>query len=251
MSCRRRHLCCFMQRGHLGRRHDCSGSQMSCKTWVTGSYSASLSWIDVPADINILCYLISISLEGVDYRRTPERFWTTFGREIALALGDPNMMISCQRDFLDAFAASPGGPRPRNERVVILLDEFSELYKAKNSTRNEVLRAIRRIKQAVDTYTISSIIAAGTFSIVHLNPTPHQNISPFNVSDAIQSPNFSREETERLFNDFARDKSITIDDEVVSYIWDKSNGCVVGICPAYLILHLSVAIRAWSAFVDV
>src|ERR1700722_882712 len=238
-----------MQRGHLGRRHDCYGSQMSCKAWVTGSYSASLSRIDVPADIHILCYLISVSLEGVDYRRTPKKFWRTFGR--AIALGDPNMRMSCQRDFLDAFAASPGGPRSRDERLVILLDEFSELYKARNSTRDEVLRAIRGIKQNLNTYTISSIIAAGTFSIVHLNPTPLENISPFNVSDAIQSPNFSREETERLFNEFARDKGITIDDEVVSDIWDKSNGCVVGVCPAYSILHLSVAIRAWSAFVDV
>ena len=174
------------------------------------------------------------------------------GRQIAVALGDKTVVISSQRDFLDTFVASPGGRGQGNKRVVMLIDEFSELLKAQDSIRNDVLRSLRLIKQVYDDrYTISAVIMAGTFSIVHMNPTPGQNISPFNVSEAIQSPNFSKEETERLFNDFARDKGITIDDEVVSDIWDKSNGCVVGNCPAYPILHLSAAIRAWSAFVDV
>ena len=177
-----------------------------------------------------MCYLISVSLEGVDYLHTPERFWKSFGREIATALGDPTVVISSQREFLDAFVAKSGGSGQGNESVIILLDEFSELFKALDDIRNEVIRAMRWIKQSYDTFTISTIIFAGTFSIVHMNPTD-RNISPHNISDALQSPNFSKEETERLFNDFARDEGITMDDMVVSDIWEISNGCVIGILP--------------------
>ena len=71
-------------------------------------------------------------------------------------------------------------------------------------------------------YAIRSVIAAGTFGIVNLNPA----ISPFKVADRVQSPYFTVEEVRKLFYEFAQDHSITIDDAVVEDIWAKSNGCV-------------------------
>jgi hypothetical protein len=74
-------------------------------------------------------------------------------------------------------------------------------------------------------YAIRSVIAAGTFGIVHLNPSK-SSIAPFNIAVRVQNPNFTVEEVRKLFYEFAQDHHITIDDAVVEDIWAKSNGCV-------------------------
>jgi hypothetical protein len=127
----------------------------------------------------------------------------------------------CTREaFLDAFAADAW-----NQSVVLLVDEFSELYRAPEDIRNGCLQAFREIRNNNAMYAIRSIISAGTFSILRLNPT-NFSISPFNISDSVQAPYFSIEETKTLFHEFAQDNGITIDDHVANDVWAKSNGFV-------------------------
>jgi hypothetical protein len=104
---------------------------------------------------------------------------------------------------------------------VVLLDEFSYLYKSQEAVRNDCLNAIRALKHYRNKHAVHCVIAAGTFSIIHLNPT---DSSPFNIADSVQSPYFTVDETRKLFCEFGSDLSISIDDAIVDDIWAKSNG---------------------------
>ena len=68
-------------------------------------------------------------------------------------------------------------------------------------------------------YVIHStdIIAAGTFSIMNLNPS-NPRISPFNVADCVQNPYFTVEEVKTLFYEFVQDHCIMIDNAIVEDI---------------------------------
>jgi hypothetical protein len=70
---------------------------------------------------------------------------------------------------------------------------------------------------------ISGIVAAGKFSIVHLGTKSHYHLSPFNVFNHIQNLYFTLEEMTILFQDFALDNSITIEDDVILDVWTRSN----------------------------
>jgi hypothetical protein len=64
-----------------------------------------------------------------------------------------------------------------------------------------------------------------TFSIHRLS-TSDSALSPFNVSTEIRNPNFTIEETKTLFSEFARDRKINTDSDVIDDVWGKSGGYV-------------------------
>jgi hypothetical protein len=138
-----------------------------------------------------------------------------------------------QEGFLDAFAAGIW-----HQNVVLLVDEFSELYRAPDEVRNDCLRAFREIRNNNAMYAIRSIIVAGIFSILRLNPTD-SSLSPFNISDSVQTPYFSIEQTRTLFREFAQDNDIIMDDGVADDVWAKSNGCVAQLKWSIIMAHIS------------
>jgi len=105
--------------------------------------------------------------------------------------------------------------------VVLLLDEFSCLYQGADAVRDDCLQAFRALKHNPEYHAVQCLIAAGTFSIVYLNPS---TASPFNVTDVVQSPYFTVDETRKLFLEFAGDIGFSIDDAVIEDVWAKSNG---------------------------
>ncbi len=107
-------------------------------------------------------------------------------------------------------------------KVTLLIDEFSSLYQANDDVRDDCLEAFRGLKQDRENHAVQCIIAAGTFSIVYLNP----GVSPFNVADVVQCPYFTIDETRKLFREFAQDLGYSIDDAIVEDVWAKSNGSV-------------------------
>jgi len=133
----------------------------------------------------------------------------------------PTQPISRQEDFLHAFAKNKW-----KQDIVLLVDEFSVLNFAQADVRDEVLLAFRDIRDNQEKYAIRSIIAAGTFSILHLNPD-NPSFSPFNISDQINNQYFTLEETNVLFQAFACDHGIMIEDAVVEDVQEKSAGCVM------------------------
>jgi hypothetical protein len=109
------------------------------------------------------------------------------------------------------FMQLPGNVWDGGERVVLLIDGFSALFKADDATRDDFLGALRHLRHLPANCVLSSVIATGTFDIVHITTTDRY-LSPFNVSNVFKSPNFSKEETGILF---ACDRKIMIDDDVV------------------------------------
>jgi hypothetical protein len=98
------------------------------------------------------------------------------------------------------------------------------LYHAAPNIQDECLQTLREFKNNSEKYAICSVIAAGTFGIVHLNLS-NSTMSSFNVAD-IQNLYFTIEEVRKLFHEFVQDHHITINDAIVEDIWAKLNGCV-------------------------
>jgi hypothetical protein len=171
---------------------------------------------------------ISISFEDVLYRSGTEDFWRSFGkvivtaaaecgRELPIELTTP---ISSRIDLKSYFCKASW-----DRDVVLLLDEFSYLYQANDNVRDDCLLAFRGLKQNCQSHAVKCLIAAGTFSIVYLNPST-SGVSPFNVADIVQCPSFTIDETRKLFLEFAKDLGYSIDDAIVEDVWAKSNGLV-------------------------
>jgi hypothetical protein len=131
---------------------------------------------------------------------------------------------------------------------VLLIDELNELYSMESTLRTAFLATLRRIRDS-DGFAIRSVIAAGTFSIWHLNPEEPPS-SPFNVADHLTNPNFTEDETLTLFRDFARDRKLDLDDSIAKDVWLKSNGYVSTLTD-FLGINFCIAILAWFAFVYV
>jgi len=170
--------------------------------------------------------LVSFSFEEIDYRGTTNQFWKSIGQAIQPSIGgarvasdrNPIPPITSQQTFLGAFLAGNWA-----SKVVFLIDELSELHTASEEVRDDFLRALRATRNNPESYVIESVIAAGTFNVLLLNPS-HSFISPFNISDRIDNPYFTVEQTRTLFDEFAQDHGIMIDDAVIEDIWVRSNG---------------------------
>ena len=134
----------------------------------------------------------------------------------------PRSISNSLRIFLHGYHVRMISSDFSEENVVLILDEFNELYHAEPEIRDDCLRSFREMRNNSEAYAIRRIIGAGTFGIVYLNPSTFV-FSPLNIASHVKNPYFSLKE---LFHMFALDNHITIDDAVVEDIWAKSNGCV-------------------------
>lgn len=110
------------------------------------------------------------------------------------------------------------------KRVVLFVDEYDVLYEADDDVRASFLGAIRGIKNAKDNYSLWSSVAVGPFSILHLSS--NKSMSPFNVKDPFQNPNFTKEQVQLLYRNFAHDYDFIIDPAIVEDIYTRTNGYV-------------------------
>ena len=164
---------------------------------------------------------IRVSLEEIVIKKDETAFWTSLGNALR-ANYEEVKPIGTKRDFLDAFLKNTW----KEQKIVIFLDEFDKLFDASNEVRSKCLETFRAIKTNSHLYAIHSIVACGTFSIRHLNSTG-QRFSPFNVAEFLRNPYFTLEQTQRLFNEYAQNEKITIDNDIVDDIFSKSNGYVL------------------------
>lgn len=140
-----------------------------------------------------------------------------------MALQTNNGMPNCNHiqsssDFLNLFNKEKWG-----KRVVLFIDGFDNLYNATDEVRNNCLATLRTIKNTENGYAIKSIIVIGTFSIRYLNSTDSY-LSSFNVGVQFDNPYFNENQVNELFNEFASDRSITIDHEIINDIYLQANG---------------------------
>ncbi len=211
--------CCFQAPGHQGNRLGYSGSRGSWRARPASHCSKPVLCISV---LRIDVLSASFSFEALDYGGTVAQFWKSIGSAIQRSLGDESLpsRVVTRRAFLDAFRANNW-----KQKIVLLVDELSELHSASEDIQDSFLRTLREIRNDARTYAIKSVIAAGTFSILRLKPSK-SSVSPFNISDRIDNPYFTAKEAKKLFKEFAQDNRITIEHAVVEDIWARSNGCV-------------------------
>ncbi|KAM6499476.1 hypothetical protein JOM56_004984 [Amanita muscaria] len=171
-------------------------------------------------------WALYITFDDLDYLGSTKDFWESFGGAINFAVAEydrglpkgATTSISSRADLESYFRKDFWGGN-----VVLLLDEFSCLYQAKDNVRNDCFQAFRGLKHNRAGHAVRCLIAAGTFDIVHLNPS-NSGVSPFNIADIVQCPYFTIDETRKLFHEFAQDLGYSIDNDIIEDVWAKSNG---------------------------
>ena len=199
--------------------------------------------------LHLLTFLLSISVtfDRLEITGTTNEFWTSLGVALSDGLSphwQSERSISYRGDFFSAFTTASC-----DLKIVLLFDEFSNLYEADDILKDEFLLALRVVRDSAADSAIQTMIAAGTFGILHLT-TSKTSYSSFNVSHHFHNPNFTEDETSKLFQQFANDNKIILDQKIVKDIWLKSNGYVLPLT-FFVATHSGVVMRAWSAFVDV
>ena len=190
-----------------------------------------------------LLTIISFSFEFVNFVKNIDVFWTSLGGRLQRAsCHSISTKISSPETFHEAFAK-----REWDRPIVLLIDELSRLTLAPSEIKDNFLYTLREVQHNKRESAITSVIAAGTFSIMRLNTTSPL-LSPFNIAGAMQTPYFSLDETRQLFNMFERDQDIVIESAVVNDIWEISNG-YAWLADLTSVAHIYSGIQEWSAFV--
>jgi len=172
----------------------------------------------------------SVTFEHV-MMETSELFWTTLGsalvRDVKHNIDTDDfkfssvLNINSARDFIGAFVKG----NCRNLNVVLFIDEFDKLYEADQAVVTSCLETFRGIKNSKYNYAIQSIVAIGTFSILHLK-SERTSTSPFNVNEPYQNPNFTFDQVKTLYKAFGDEYNFTIDPEIIKDIYTRTSGYV-------------------------
>ncbi|CAJ0913355.1 16617_t:CDS:2 [Entrophospora sp. SA101] len=162
---------------------------------------------------------IYVSLEQINIKSV-DNFWETFGTQIHLDASKYIKFnsIKSANDFNIVFQKSKC-----ENRVVIFIDEFDMLYNATEDVLSSCLNTIRGIKGTKKNCAIWSVVAIGPFSILYLNSN-NLTTSPFNVNESFQNPNFTLEQVQFLYKQFADEFKLTIDHEVIDDMYAQTNG---------------------------
>lgn len=152
--------------------------------------------------------------------KSVDEFWQTFVTQLYLGAPEYNEFnnINSASYFGVAFEKSKW-----NCRVVLLVDEFDKLYRINEDVKSSCLETFRGIKAKKGNYAIWSIIVIGAFSILHLKSN-NLTTSPFDTIDPFHGPDFILEQVQSLFQQFANEYKLTIDQEVINDIYIQTNG---------------------------
>jgi hypothetical protein len=155
---------------------------------------------------------------GVSFR-SEEMFWQTFGSALRRDNSGASVpLIRSVSDFADALSKSGSFKKP----VVLFVDEFDQLYgAAPDEVQDSVLNLLRWLRQEKEGTWLHSFVALGPFSILELTG---KSGSPFNARDAIQSPPFTEEQVEELFEQFSRERGLNLDKRIVRDVYDRTEG---------------------------
>ncbi|CAG8598194.1 2444_t:CDS:2, partial [Ambispora gerdemannii] len=173
---------------------------------------------------------IYASFEHVNLENSVDVFWQTLGMALqcdAPKLFGPlkNLSIKSATDFLSTFHRTQW----KFSDTVILIDEFDKLYRANDNVKSSCLGTLRGIKATKGNYAIRSVVTIGTFSILYLSSN-NLTTSPFNVNEPFQNPNFTLEQVQFLYEQFAEEYNLIIDKEIVEDIYIQTNGHAGLVC---------------------
>ncbi|CAG8604203.1 12284_t:CDS:2, partial [Ambispora gerdemannii] len=168
---------------------------------------------------------IYLSLEQVNIDSVGE-FWQTLGVHLYCEAPEYAGLnnINSASDFDVMFLKSNW----KND-VILLIDEFDKLYGANEDVKSSCLETLRGIKATKGNYAIRSVVAIGPFSILYLKSN-NLTTSPFNVNESFQNPNFTLEQVQFLYEQFAEEYNLIIDQEIVEDIYIQTNGHAGLVC---------------------
>lgn len=169
----------------------------------------------LPSDFQ--CIRVSLQA-GIDVRN----FWPTFGRRINQQASfkklESTVSITDAASFIDFFAEQ----RQLKHRIVLFIDEFDLLLQdAAKESLASLLAALRSMKPERNMYALQACVIVGPLSILH---APINISSPFNVSDAIQAPYFTKEEVTTLFKQFEAKTGKKLEEGIVEDVFSRTQG---------------------------
>ncbi|PKK61208.1 hypothetical protein RhiirC2_792161 [Rhizophagus irregularis] len=126
-----------------------------------------------------------------------------------------DLKINSSDDFQETFEQSKW-----KKQIVLLIDEFDKLYEVDEDFRSSCLETFRGMISSRDNYAMWSIVAIGTFSILYLKSK--KVITPFNVSQSYQNPNFTWDQMQFLYNEFVNEFNFTIDLKIIEDIYNQT-----------------------------
>ncbi|POG58340.1 hypothetical protein GLOIN_2v1885896 [Rhizophagus irregularis DAOM 181602=DAOM 197198] len=133
-------------------------------------------------------------------------FWTTFSDYLVRTAPEHiEDQIKSSNDFVNLFS------KRWEKKVILFIDEYDIMYRANNETISSFLRIVRNIKARKEGYAIWSINIVDP-SILHLS-SKEVTTSPFNVYRPFQNPNFTQEQVQFLFKEYANEERIIINQE--------------------------------------
>lgn len=199
-----------------------------------------------------------VTLQSGIATQNAESFWPTFGRalKVACRLADVAMENPVQnaRSFVDFFVAL----HLKGQCVVLFIDEFDALLqeKADREILEQLLGSLRAMKESRDSKVgacgLQAVVIIGPLSILQAGKLSR---SPFNITDAIEAPYFTKEEVQLLFQEFQQQTAIHLEDGIVDHIFSLTSGHQGLTCFCGKKIHEELAageskvtLRQWTEF---
>jgi len=111
--------------------------------------------------------------------------------------------------------------------ILLVIDEFEGIPEC---VQNEFMHAIRDMYHQKQNHALHSVILVGVSTVAELSTS---NASPFNITDEIKIPYFTREEVDDLIGQYVSETGQKFDENVIRTIYQNTNGqpgLVCGLC---------------------
>ena len=177
------------------------------------------------------CFDVDLQSVDLDANSTIDGFW----KEFASALSSYNLYpssapissaatfrtwLSDPTNFIFKTASVPETPK-----VVLIIDEFDKLYQASQAVKDGFLGALRSLRQ--EPGCLWAVLGVGPYSILTLTS---ETSTPFTATEAIQISSFTKEEVFQLFTEFAASRLITLPNELIEDIYERTAGHAGLVC---------------------
>ena len=126
------------------------------------------------------------------------------------------------KELTSLFEKSSCIPEFKDEKVVLLLDEFDSIAEIPTEERTRFLAALSSMKQNKTLYFLHSCLAITNFVGEYFGqPIDH---SPFNVSNPIYGDYFNEHEVELFFNEYEIESNKKVSSEIRNQIFKLTSG---------------------------
>ena len=148
-------------------------------------------------------------------------FWKSFGAFFMKRL--EHLKIPTKIVINDSSTFTLFFMEQRDNPIVLFLDEFDLLLKSDEILDSlfGALRSMKSKRRVNRQFSLQSVVIIGPFSILR---TANRTLSPFNVTESIQSPYFNEDDVRELFLQFTNATQITLEKGIIEDIFARTKG---------------------------